>query len=359
MRRLQLLSLVSCALFAALTTLVSARPLHVTFINPGDPTGFWGDVVDVMNTAALQLDIELEVLHAHRDRIAMISLAQEVAQRPQKPDVAIIVNELQQGQIMLRSFASEGVPVYFLLNKLDNAQHLAAAPLGTLHDIQIGSIVPDNWQAGYEMLQELVNASRPATPQAPLSVLAILGDQVTPAALDREAGMRAASNDLQNVRIERAVPVLWDPITTLQRVRVALNMIEFDLIWAANDDLALAALEAVKECGDRCRGIQVAGLNWSSAGLDAVARGDLVLSHGGHFLAGGIALSSINNYWRHAEPPNDLTFGMTSINASNHASIAEILIKRDWSDLNFTDFASALRKDPTAIDPLTLLLRSR
>ncbi|MEM9342187.1 MAG: substrate-binding domain-containing protein [Pseudomonadota bacterium] len=225
---------------------LAGAPIRVTFINPGGSTGFWGSVVDVMKHASESLGVDLEVLHSNRDHSIIVAHAASVAERAEPPNFVIIVNELKQGERQLELFAAAGIPTYFLLNTIEPARlrHIESS-LGRPTGI-VGSIVPDNRTAGYEMLMALVDQT-PSSAQ-PISVLAILGDEVTPAALEREAGLRQAANELENVQIVRAFSVLWDADTAFQRVRTAIGLIRFDVIWAANDDLALAAHRALQSC---------------------------------------------------------------------------------------------------------------
>ena len=174
-----------------------------------------------------------------------------------------------------------------------------------------------------------------------VNILAILGDDVTPAALQREAGMRAAADRDPDVEIVRSFSVLWDSKAAYDRVHTALNLIEVDGIWAANDDIAIAAMRAVEDCGSPCQDIEIVGLNWSEAGLDAVARGDLLSSHGGHFLAGGIALAHIT---RGAldQQQRELTLSLRAITDANIEALPRTIREREWAQLNFNALAQQM-----------------
>lgn len=351
-------ALVLCAL--CLPGVSLAAKGSVAFINPGGDDGFWGDVTAVMKEASHQLDVQLEVLHSNRNRLLMLQHAKEVASREQRPDTVIVVNELEQGSNMLRVLSDAKIPVYFLLNTLSTDQIQAVEKEVGYSPQIVGSIIPENFQAGHEMLVRVVHESRLGNPDKKISVLAILGDELTPAALQREAGMHAAIAEQDGVELARAFSVLWDPDAAFNRVLTAMALIDFDVIWAANDALALASKKAVKQSCETepCKQIPVVGLNWSADGLTAVANGELVSSHGGHFMAGGYAIAAIYNHFRGKQIPSSVTLHMESIDSETLSLLDTTLNKQRWSSLNFVKLADSLAPSQQRFEPILLFTNS-
>lgn len=339
----------------AVVTQASAKPREIVFINPGNDSGFWGEVSAVMRSASRQLGISVEVLHSDRDRLVMLALAEEVAEREHRPDIAIVVNELEQGSAMLRALTSAGIPVYFLLNSLTEDQLTEISKETGYVPSLIGSIAADNWTAGYEMVVELAD-DLAAAADRPANVLAILGDDVTPGALEREAGMRAAIEARASLNLVRTFSVLWDPEIAFERVKTALDLIEIDAIWAANDEIGIAARRAVDACGRRCDDVLIAGMNWSREGIEAVRRGEFTSSHGGHFLAGGIALAHIMSTQLEGEEGIPITLVMSSIGPSEIYELPKALHERNWDDLNFEGLMHLFNTGVVPSDPVSVLL---
>lgn len=328
----------------------------VTFINPGSDNGFWGDVTAVMKEASRQLDVDLEVLHSNRNRLLMLQHAKAIASRALRPDTVIVVNELEQGSDLLRVLSDAKIPVYFLLNAL-SAEQIQTVEQELGHPSQIvGSIIPENFDAGHEMLMRVVQESRLGNPGKKVSVLAILGDQLTPAALDREAGMLAAIAKQDGVELARAISVLWDADVAFKRVLTASAMIDFDVIWAANDALALASRKAVEESctTDSCKSISVVGLNWSTEGLKAIANGDLVSSHGGHIMAGGYAIAAIHNDFDGKPFPSSVSLQMEPIDSDTLLQVDATLNRRQWGSLDFVQLADSLDPSEDRFKPILL-----
>ncbi len=321
-----------------------AKPISVTFINPGGNSAFWGDVVATMEAAANDLDIELEVLHTDRDRIRMVEAAREIAQRATQPDYVVIVNELQQAPPMLRALEAADLPVFVLLNRLTAAQRSELSADGNALDGIVGSVVPDNEVAGFEMAQSLIARARALRlDRDGISMLALLGDAATPAALEREAGLMRAIAMHDDVDLVRAFPVMWNEDVAFERTSQALARLPIDAIWAANDQISFGAQRAAAAHGQVPGETMVfAGLNWSNAALEAVRAGEMTMSHGGHFFAGAWAMVILRDLEEgRLEPGRHIRFPMSAIDHSNVDLFLELLGSRQWNAIDFKRFSLA------------------
>lgn len=317
-----------------------AGALSVVFINPGGPAQFWGDVSKTMRAAAEDLDIELEIIDTHRDRLAMVSAARDLALRDERPDYVIVVNELQQAPRMLAELDGTGLRVFVLLNRMDAAQR-AGLPGGPRSVRLIGSIVPDNEIAGYEMARSLIDAARGADLDADgIQMLALLGDAATPAALARQAGLERALSENSGVTLVRAFPVMWDQATAQERTAQTLLRHRLDAVWSANDQIALGAQVAAREAGERIgETIFFAGLNWSQEGLEAVRDGRMTMTHGGHFFAGAWSMVMLRDI-EDGRLPKDrhVRFPMSAIGPGAVEDFLATFGERDWRGIDFARF---------------------
>lgn len=318
----------------------SAPRFSVAFINPGGETSFWGMVSQTMAAAADDLAIDLEVIHTNRDRIAMLDAARMIAARDDAPDYVVLVNELEQGSAMAQEMARAGIPTFFLLNRLSAPQ---VAQLGAPEGALLGSITPDNEIAGYEMAKSLfAEAKQRFGADAPIEVLAILGDAATPAALAREAGMRRAVDEEPLARLQRAFPVLWSQEEAYRRAHFALRVLDIDVVWAANDDLAIGAQQAARELNRKPgQDVLFAGLNWSPHGLAGVQSGEMTMTHGGHFFGGAWAMVLLRDIHDGAVEPADHDFAMSAVTPANVDLFLERLADQDWRKIDFTTFSKS------------------
>ena len=316
--------------------------LKVVFLNPGGETSFWGMVSATMTAAAQDLSIDLEVIHTNRDRIAMLAAARDIAKRADKPDYVVLVNELEQGMAMQREMNQAGVKTFYLLNRL-TAEQLAELGPETQSTVA-GSIIPDNEIAGYEMAKSLIDQARQGGAASDsVRILAILGDSVTPAALQREAGLRRALAEEPSAELVRAFPVLWNKDEARRRAAFALKVEKVDGIWAANDDLAIGAQEAARELGHRPgQDLLFAGLNWSADGLASVQSGEMTMTHGGHFFGGAWAMVMLRDMHEGKTEPGNYRFDMSAVHAGNVDLFIERIGDRDWDKIDYASFSRSL-----------------
>ena len=115
-----------------------------------------------------------------------------------------------------------------------------------------------------------------------------------------------------------------------------------DAVWAANDPMALGAITALREAGYKPGvDVVVGGLNWSGGAVERVLKGEMIVTHGGHFLGGAWAMVVLRDYHDgrdFAEEDVRLQFPMGAIDLP----VAQRLPaagKIDWRQIDFTRFS--------------------
>lgn len=322
--------------------------IRVAFINPGyGDRGFWKDVRDTMQAAADQFGYELTVFDSDRDWKMMVESAEQAFAMQPPPDYIIAVNEHQQGTRIVLEAEKRGIPVIMLLNDLTQEQKYT---YGTPRkDIKnwILTLTPDNERAGYDIAQSLIDGARlaqgDAMPQT-LCLLSIAGDRNTPASLQRLKGLDHALSRYPVLREQRRIVANWSYDEAFRQTEAWIKRGGcIDAVWAANDNIALGAIAALKEAG-RVPGkdVFVGGLNWSTEGLDAVTDGEMTLTHGGHFFAGAWVMVLLHDYVNGVEFLKDrpeITFRMEAVTRENMADFNDILFTRDWDKVDFSRFS--------------------
>ncbi|MCV0424688.1 MAG: ABC transporter substrate-binding protein [Roseibium sp.] len=337
-----------CFCFACFFSfVVQAADFSVTFINPGGKTGFWGEVSRAMKAAAIDLDADLEILYADRQPYAMEELLQQRLEQGNLPDYFVLVNENQAGARLMQLMAGQPSKVFFLLNRLTLQQRTILESRSIdLHNI-VGSVVPDNEIAGYEMALSLFEKVQEREPEnKAIRLLALTGDTTTPAGLQRELGMLRAVADHRNVRLVHAIPVNWDEETAYQRTRDVLARTQVDVVWAANDAIAFGAQSAARGA-DLVPGkdILFAGLNWSQRGMQAVREQTMTMTHGGHFFAGAWALVMLRDHFFRGydgEVVVNVLFKMSPIRSDNVGLYLSRLGDGNWDKIDFAQFGKSI-----------------
>lgn len=274
--------------------------MSVVFLNPGKADEkFWLSVSQFMAAAADSLGIELETLYAERDATRMIENARRVAARTKRPDYLVAVNEKQVAGEILRLTASSGIKVFLINNTLNREEVAAtgAARQGMPH--WIGSLVPNNEDAGYRMARQIIAVGQQrfgATARLPL--LAIGGDRGTAAGLEREAGLRRALAEQPTVELRQVVYGEWNQARAREQAEILFKRHpDTRLVWCANDLMAFGAMEAAVAGGlQPGRDLFFSGLNNSPEAMQALRDGRLAALASGHFSTGAWALVMLYDY---------------------------------------------------------------
>ena len=331
--------------------------LNVTFVNPGRSDElFWTSVSAFMAAAAEDLDIDLEVIYAERDRLRMMKEALAVLEADRLPDYLVIVNEAETAHAILPRADSRGVKVFMLLNSFTGEDVVRFGGPREKFKNWVGALIPDNRSAGRAIARAVVGAARQAGAAAPdgkIYLAAIAGDKVTPASVHRDEGLDALLADAgETVVMRQRVYGRWRKdrgrelgLGLLQRYP------EVTAIWTANDPMALGVLEAARELG-REPGVDVfiGGLNWSADALRAVVKGDMVVSVGGHFMAGGWAMVLLRDYhdgFDFADQGAEVGLEFGVLNAGNAGAYLEKFSDGNWRRIDFRRYSRSY--DPTRL----------
>ena len=328
-----------------------AKPLNIVFVNPGK-TGevYWDMVAQTMQAAGRKLNANVEVLTSERNYRTMQELGLGVVARADQPDFLILSNEESAGVPILEAAEAAGVKTLLLSNSLigEDAKRLGP-PRRTLKN-WLGDITTDLTTAGARMANALIGAARNEKWQSPdgkIHLLAIGGDEITPASIARNAGLQLAVAAAPDVVLDRMLFANW---TQSEAEQVAANYLGWAQrkgirpagIWAGNDPMALGALKAVAAAGiTPGEQIQVVGLNWSEDALREIKVGRMLLTDGGHFLLGGWSIVLLRDYadgCDFASSSSHIEVKTSAITRDNLDSVAALIKTRAFGRIDFTRF---------------------
>ncbi|MBE9605207.1 ABC transporter substrate-binding protein [Acetobacteraceae bacterium H6797] len=334
------------------------RTPRVVFINPGRAgEGFWDDVSTAMRAAADQLGFLLEIRMAERDRSRLRAMAIAAAQEQPAPDALLLVNEEQTAVPALEAAVQRGLPTMLLINELSGDDLARVGPPRRAGDSFIGSLSPANRTAGRRMTEALLDAARKNNLRAAdgrIHLLALGGELGTIAGMERSRGMYDAVAAANDVILDRHLLAGWQQgearLLTRRYLDWAIRAaIRPTAVWAANDPMALGAMEAFEEAGRRPGKEAVfAGLNWSAEALRAVGEGRLLLSEGGHLLGGAWALVMLRDWFDGFDFTLDgdasLQFDLSPIDAASLSYCWSVIGERRWQGLDFRRFTRGERR---------------
>ncbi|WP_206484058.1 ABC transporter substrate-binding protein [Thalassotalea sp. G2M2-11] len=267
-----------------------ASNFKVFFLNPGYPdqntTGkFWSNVSEFMTAAANDLNIELKTIYAFRNHILMKSLVDEIA--AQQPNYVIVVNEKGIALSIIKQLAAHNIPTFMLLNTLNEKDYSSLS--AKEKNLLVGSVIPNNYNAGYKLLNGLIEQYESLTNQGKVNTLRNLlilrGDYTTPASIERDNGLQDALAQHQTIHIIDSTVANWSKQQAYQKVKGILQRKRVDIIWAANDAMAHGAKKAVNELS-LAHPVVIGGINWDVEDPHYPTN----LSFGGHVTLGALAL---------------------------------------------------------------------
>ena len=252
MKTLLLTSLMGLALFGASFTYADHSNVRVHFVSPGfEQGGFWQTVSDSMRASADQLGMDVTVSHSDREWPLMRDNAQRAIADADDLDYLILVNEHQQAADLVAQSDAAGIKTFLLLNTLmPEQEEEVGTPRADLPH-WLGSLTPDNHLAGREMAESILTQGRSLKPEKDtLDLLTLAGDFVTPASLFRLAGLDEVLAQNPEINEQRRLTVNWSREEADRPVDAWLQAGgSFDLIWAANDPIALGAMDAAERHG--------------------------------------------------------------------------------------------------------------
>lgn len=322
------------------------RP-NVVFVNPGKQGEvFWDLVADTMTIAANRLDVNLEILWSERNKLNLRRLGLEVTERKTLPDYLILVNEEDAALPVLEAANKRGIKTLFLFNPPSSSG--SPAPEGGPNHL-LGSIEPDMRDAGRRMSERLIAAARQAkleSADGKFHMLALAGDEITSTSVARSEGMLEYARGQPDVVVERVLFANWNAADaeklTARYLDLALHRgFKPSIIWAANDPIAAGAITALKARSLKPgKDSVIAGLNWSPEAIAQIESGELLLTEGGHFLGGGLAMVLLRDHADGCSPLKEgsatvIPLVMGAIDKKTPPDVAELLAKRRFDRLDF------------------------
>ncbi len=283
----------SSALILCLLCSAMAQAASVVFLNPGNAKEtFWLTYSQFMQAAASELGLQLDIQYAERSAQTAIHQAREALQGANRPDYLVFVNEQYIAPQILRLSQGSGVKLFMVNNALTPEQAKLVQPIEANYPGWIGSMVANDEEAGYLMLNELIRQYGPLVAGQRVDLLAFSGVKNTPAAQLREKGLRRALAEHPEVRLRQVVYGEWNQQRAYEQAALLFKRYpETAMVWCANDEMAFGAMRAAEEAGRiPGRDLLFSAVNSSISALEARVSGRLSALVAGHFTVGGWAM---------------------------------------------------------------------
>ncbi len=241
---------------------------------------FYYHLEDFAKRGAQELGVELVVLNA------------EDKDEKQIADVEDLIARGVDGMIVLPVTSAVAKTIFEKLEKakipyIDADRNPGIEPQEE-YPHYLAFVGPDNVDAAYRIAKYLIEHMS-AGKDGVKSIVALEGRLGSTNSELRTKGLMKALAEHPDVKLLAKQTAGFDRdkgMTVMEDFLVAYH--DIDAVWSANDAMALGAVSAIKSAG-RLDEMIVGGMDADKDACEAVARGELSYTEGGHWLVGGFA----------------------------------------------------------------------
>ncbi|WP_062567093.1 ABC transporter substrate-binding protein [Pseudoalteromonas arabiensis] len=317
--------------------LCAVEQFNVLFVNPSiKEEPFWQKVTDVMQAAAKQTNVDLDIIYGGANRHIQLEELKQYLKYNATPDYVVLINYPGGAEQSMSLLEKHKVKFITLEETILGAEREQVGEPKQHFKYWLGEVYHDNFKAGEQLGKALLDSAENAGQTA--HFVAINGHYGTESDT-RSNGLKHFLKN-QQVELEQVVYANWNKTEATDKVRRLLHRYpQTNVIWCASDLMALGALDAVKEKNNKQ--YFIGGMDWLDDNLRLIEQGRLTASAGGHFMMGAWALISLvdhhngHSYWTNNNSIKFLLGVITNQNVNDYNWIRDI---EDWSTVPFDAF---------------------
>jgi PAS domain S-box-containing protein len=312
-----------------------AKNFEVAIFYPRDDP-FWTKAVFFTKEAAADLGMELQAFNANDDPEKMVAQVKEAVRGG--IDGIIFLAYQNTGEQILQIAENHKTPAILINSQLPAKDLLPR----TKYEYWIGSVLPDDVKAGTLLIQQLIQEARSRGIER-FDVLAIEGNPKDESSIDRARGLNNYLKHLKGLDAFKIVTGNWNRQSAYDQFKDYYSShSNVNIVWCANDNMALGVVKAVNEL-DLRRKIVIGGVDWDKDAIEAIQQDRMQVSVGGHFLDGAWAVVLLFDYLNGVDFANEqLQFGsaMVALTRANAQSLAPF-VSQAVQSLDFRQFSKA------------------
>ncbi|HEX7028243.1 MAG TPA: ABC transporter substrate-binding protein [Gammaproteobacteria bacterium] len=349
-------ALLFLALLAWLPSVVAQSAPKVTVLVP-DPPGispFWTQTIEIMKAAAEDLEISLRVAYSKSNSYSLKKDGLAALNAKDRPDYFLTGYWIATTQHHLERAEQLDIRTFIFNSGIASEERSEVGQPRGKYKLWIGQMTPDELQAGYVLADILINKAKAAgkTDNGKVHVVGLGGwgnkDEMEE---NRYTGLRKRINEQNDAVLGKLALTGWVQVTAYEELLDALKQFpKTGAVWSASDLMALGAIEAVEHSGKvPGQDIFIGGMDWSRAGMDAVAAGKMVATLGSHFLEGAKTLILVHDYhygFDFAEEPGLVSqTQLRPVDTTNVEEYREKLNDLDWRQIDFKQFSKKYNRN--------------
>ena len=318
-----------------------------------------------MLAAAEDLDVTLKTYYAAGNRYQSYELAKQAIHEQEKPDFLLYIYQHGSGSAILE-YAEQHAVKSFIFNTSispDVAERIQQPRQKFRH--WIGHMYPNDRAAGRllgEALLEQERAQRAPESKDTIPLIAISGNQESAAGPQRSEGLQNLIAETEDAILHRLVYAQWQPQLAAKQARILLESYpDTRIIWSASDAMALGIIKELRRIRWPRPWPLVGGIDWTTAGIDAVVNGEMAATVGGHFMEGGWALLLLHDYYYGFDFEEFVTVKALPMHVidRNNAEAYRALLSQDFGHIDFRRFSRRYQENWQAYPFMSRSLRQQ
>ncbi len=302
---------------------------------------FFSLVVDFMGEACKDLGMNMEPYYANGNHLLMVKQVEEVLNREDRPEALVFINFKNIGHKIVKLAEKAKTPVFLINSALDPEK--AMGKPREKYKYWIGEMLPDDVGAGYKLAKELIKRATPDE-DGNIHMVAIEGERTTGASAARVQGLNLALEEYDNIILHQTVAGNW----VKDRAKFQFKLLrkrypQTTVFWTASDGMAIGVAEGAKALNLKLGSeVITGGVDWANEGIEAVAKGDIVASFGGHVMEAGWAAVLLHDYFHGYDFSTEavsMQDAMSVANIDNIDAFRTKFTRENWHHIDFRSFS--------------------
>lgn len=270
------------------TSALAAANAKVVFLSPAlKSSPFFSRSIKIMQAAASNLNLDLEILYGSDDLFVIREQAQLLLTRADPPDYLLLVNHRDITAEVMREADEHGIHTLlyngaFSEETFNQFRHGPKALKNW-----IAQVLPDDEQSGRLVARKLVEEARAADTfddNGKIQIVGINGAMRSAATALRHNGLLSYVETQDDVILQQVVHADWNQLESRNKTKKLLKRYQnTSVVWTAADYLAIGAAQAIAETGRRPgQEIFTAGIDCLPEVFDPIKSGAVAGCAGGH-----------------------------------------------------------------------------
>lgn len=309
-----------------------------------------------MVAAAEDLGIDLDIYDFEGNPVLLVNLVQDtLAMENRRPDAFLFHNEKRRGRQILELSHHYKVPAFLFNSGFDHSKGIGKPR--EFFPYWIGSMLPDDKNAGYLLAQQLDKLARSlvkTNSDGSIQIVALEGNHTSEASNLRSLGLKKYPQEAPHLKLRQFFHSKWRSELAYEAFWVTnVRYPETRVYWTASDNMALGVSKAAIEKG------WIGGRDFIVGGIDLLPQnqrffddGSISVSVGGHYAEGAWSLTAVYDYlngydFAVSEGVQFKTkmFAYSSLSRQNFGDLNKRLSKEALAKIDFRRFSKTYQPE--------------